>query len=61
MQAISDPKTKKNDPCEVYYYIAPDEEPELHLPEDEVQLEEPLLDEAGEPEESFGENTSVWE
>ena len=60
MQTILTPEQEQEVACPLYC-MDPDEEPELHLPEDEVQLEEPLLDEAGEPEESFGENTSVWE
>ncbi|MBQ7541381.1 MAG: hypothetical protein IJT44_03705 [Clostridia bacterium] len=60
MQSILTPEQEQEVACPLYC-MEPDEEPELHLPEDEVALEEPLLDEAGEPEESFGENTSVWE
>ena len=60
MQTILTPEQEQEVACPIFY-IDPDEEPELHLPEDEVALEEPFLDEAGEPEESFGENTSVWE
>ena len=43
------------------FFIDPDEEPELHLPQDEVALEQPLLSEAGETEEGFSSNTSDWE
>ncbi len=60
MQAILTPEQEQEVACPLYC-MAPDEEPELHMPKDEVQIEEPFLDEAGEPEESFGENTSVWE
>ena len=60
MQAILTPEQEQEVACPLYC-MDPDEEPELHMPEDEVQLEQTFLSEAGEPEESFEENTSVWE
>ncbi len=60
MQTTLTPEQEQEVACPLYC-MDPDEEPELHLPEDEVALEQPFLSEAGETEESFKENTSVWE
>ena len=60
MQSIDERSPEQQVSCPMFF-MEPDKEPELHLPEDEVQMEEPMLDEAGETEESFSENTSVWE
>lgn len=43
------------------FFMDPDEEPELHMPEDEMALEQPFLSEAGETENGFSSNTSDWE
>ena len=43
------------------FFMDPDEEPELHMPQDEVALEQPFLSEPGETEKSFSSNTSDWE
>ena len=60
MQTTLTPEQEQEVACPIYC-MEPAEEPELHIPEDEMKLEEPFLDEAGETDESFGENTSVWE
>lgn len=60
MFAILTPEQKQEVACPIFF-MDPDEEPELHIPQDEMRLEEPFLEEAGEPEESFTENTSVWD
>lgn len=43
------------------YFMDPDEEPELHIPEDAASIEQVFLTEAGEAEESYASNTSDWE
>ena len=60
MSTVTDREPEQEVACPLYF-IEPDEEPELHMPEDEVAIEQPFLSEAGESEETFGENTSVWE
>lgn len=60
MQAIPNQTTKQDVPCQMYF-MKPDTEPALRIPEDRAALEQPFLSEAGETEESFAGNTSVWE
>lgn len=60
MQAVLTPEQEQEVACPIYY-MAPDEEPELHMPKEEVALEQPFLSEAGETEFGFSNNTSDWE
>lgn len=43
------------------FFMPPAEEPELHIPEDEAAIEQPLLAEAGDTEKLFSANTSDWD
>lgn len=60
MSAILTPEQEQEVACPIYF-IQPDEEPELHMPQEEVRLEQPFLSEAGQAERSYASNTSTWD
>ncbi len=60
MQTTLTPEQEQEVACPIFF-MPPDEEPELHMPKDEVALEQPFLSEPGETEKGFSSNTSEWE